>query len=258
MRSAGRFFLLVVVISTPLWLLGGDDEVLADLGVGLPLSALMFLAPLLAAVVMVGRERGGLGVRRLLRSLVAIRAPRSRWLVPTLGLLPLIYAVSYVIHRAQGRVSDLQVDATTLVVLMVVFWVTAAAEEVGWTGYAVESLSPTHGALVTALMVGVVWAAVHVIPDLQAGHDWGWIVSQRLHTVALRVLIVWLYNNTGRTLASPVLFHASDNVSVFGLFPGGDGYEPFITAALTVAAAALVAARYGPRALSRESGAAGR
>jgi membrane protease YdiL (CAAX protease family) len=249
--SAGRFFLLVVVLSAPLWLLGGDAEILAEEGVGLPLSALMFLAPFVAALVLVGQKEGRMGVLRLLRSLVDGRGLRGRWLVPTLGLLPLLYAVSYMVHRLQGRVSDLEIDPTSLLVLTVVFWVTAAAEEVGWTGYAVESLSPSHSALVTALIVGVVWAGVHVIPDLQAGRDWGWIVSQRIHTVALRVLIVWLYNKTGRTLAAPVLFHASDNVSVFSLFPGGEDYEPFSTAALTVAAAALVVARYGPRTLSR-------
>ena len=97
-------------------------------------------------------------------------------------------------------------------------------------GYAADPLQEQKDAIEAALFLGLVWSGVHVIPDLQGGQSWRWIVGQRSFSVALRVLIVWLYNNTGRTLTAPVLFHASDNVSVFTLFPGDseDQYNPAI------------------------------
>ncbi len=48
------------------------------------------------------------------------------------------------------------------------FIISAYAEEVGWTGYALE---PRAGAgwLGAAMIFGVAWAAFHVPADLQAG-----------------------------------------------------------------------------------------
>nr|MBO2500003.1 CPBP family intramembrane metalloprotease [Acidimicrobiia bacterium] len=251
MGSAARFFLLTAACALPLWLLGGQRRLLGDLGVGLPLSALVFLAPLVSALVLVGRREGWPGIRRLLGSTLEAGAVRGRWLAVTLALLPALYAASFLFHRAAGRVPDPTVDPVTLAVLAVVFWTTAAAEEIGWTACATASLLRRQTALATAVAVGVVWAGLHVVPDLQGGHDWGWILGQRTHTVALRVLIVWLYVNTGRTLAAPVVFHALDNLCVFGLFPAGDGYVPVVTATATTIAATWVVARHGPRTLRR-------
>ena len=254
MGPAGRFFLLVIVLTMPLWALGGDRRLLTGLGIGLPASSLMLLAPFVATIVLVGRENGWPGVRDVVRSTFPGRDLGGRWLILTLGVPPLIYGVSYLGHLLSGRVSDLDLALRSPVVLAVLFWAPAAAEEVGWPGYATASLLRTRTALGAALVVGVVWASVHVVPDIQAGRDWLWILGQRTHTVALRVLIVWLFVNTGRTLAAPVFFHALDNVAVFSLFPGNEGYEPAFTAVATLAVAVAVVTRYGSRTLTRRSG----
>jgi hypothetical protein len=76
-----------------------------------------------------------------------------------------------------------------------------------------------------------------------------------LFTQALRVLIVWLYNNTGRTLFAPTVLHATDNVSVFTLFPGGgDDYVPAITAVITAIVAIGVTLVWGWRTLGPRRG----
>jgi len=120
-------------------------------------------------------------------------------------------------------------------------------------GYAIEPLQLKWGALRGALILGAVWGLLHVIPDLQGHHPWPWIVGQRLFSVALRVLIVWAYNNTGRAVLAAVVLHALDNVSVFALFPdnGGARYVPAVTAGLTAMAAGMVTALWGPRTLAR-------
>lgn len=251
-RSPLRFTVWVVVLAAPMWLLGAKTRrrILPGLGVDLPVSALMFLSPLIAALVLVGREEGRPGIRRLFRSMVEAGGLKGRWLIPTLFLLPLIYGLSYLAHRALDRqVPDLHVDPVELTALFTVFLAAAASEEAGWTGYATDPLQEKRSALEAALLLGLVWAGIHVVPDLQSGHSWKWIAGQRTYTIALRVLIVWLYNNTGRTLAAPVLFHAMDNVSVFGAFPGTKGYEPAITATMTGLVAATITWLWGPRTL---------
>jgi hypothetical protein len=255
-RSPTRFFLLVVALAVPLWVAGAISRrrLLPGLGVNLPISALIFLCPLLAALILVGREEGRPGIRRLLTKLLQGSRLRGPWVLPTVFLMPLIYGLSYLLHRALGRNAPVpHVDPVELAVLSAVFLFTAATEETGWMGYAADPLQEQKGAIEAALLLGLVWSGIHVIPDLQGGQSWRWIVGQRSFSVALRVLIVWLYNNTGRTLTAPVLFHASDNVSVFTLFPGDsqDQYNPAITAVITAVAALIVGYLWGPRTLAR-------
>lgn len=71
--------------------------------------------------------------------------------------------------------------------------------------------------------------------------------------MALRVLIVWLYNNAGKSLLAAILVHDMDNVSVFTVFPndGGSYYIPAITATLTAVVAVLVTFLWGPKTLAR-------
>jgi hypothetical protein len=97
----------------------------------------------------------------------------------------------------------------------------------------------------------VAWAAVHLVPDLQGTHSLSWIASHRAMTVVLRVLIVWVYANTGRSLFAASLFHAMDNVCT-SLFPNeGSHYDPAIVAPIAATVAALVTWLWGPSTLAR-------
>jgi hypothetical protein len=69
------------------------------------------------------------------------------------------------------------------------------------------AIRSTHGTASTdsiplpaAIVLGLVWAVFHFAADLQCGHDLGWIAWHRSGAVALRVLIAWVYNNTGQSV----------------------------------------------------------
>jgi len=80
-------------------------------------------------------------------------------------------------------------------VFIPLFFIAAAFEEVGWMGYAADPLQERRSALETALILGGVWAGWHSIPWLLLNTP-AWAAGQAVSTVALRVIIVWLYNNT--------------------------------------------------------------
>jgi uncharacterized protein len=56
------------------------------------------------------------------------------------------------------------------------------------------------GALGAGLALGTAWAAWPVIPYIQAHNSISWIAWQCLATVGLRVLIVWIFNNTSKSV----------------------------------------------------------
>jgi transposase len=90
---------------------------------------------------------------------------------------------------------------------------TVIAERIGWThGLTVlkdraQALRPVHPPPDPASRTayGALW---HVVPLVQAHHGAAWIAWKCLETLAARVLIVWLYNNTGESLFAAFLFHA--------------------------------------------------
>lgn len=256
-RSPWIFFGLVFLLLIPFLVIGflSEQGLLNNLGVNLPLSAFAFVCPVTAAIILVYREEKLAGVGRFLKNVLDVTRIRNKiWYLPIVLLLPAIYLLSYGIMLLMDTpLPAPQSSLPTLLILLVLFVIAAFAEEAGWMGYAFDPLESRWNALGAALMLGIVWSAVHILPDIQGHKDWAWIAGQRAFSIALRVLIVWLYNNTGKSVVAAILFHAMDNLSVFTLFPndGGGHYIPAITAAITIIVAAIVTFLWGPRTLAR-------
>jgi membrane protease YdiL (CAAX protease family) len=102
--------------------------------------------------------------------------------------------------------------------LLVLFFILAIGEEVGWTGYATDPVQDRWSALTTGIILGLVTALWHFVPLIQMGRTLIWIAWWALGSISIRILTVWLYNNTGRSLFAAIVFHAMFNVS-FALFP---------------------------------------
>jgi membrane protease YdiL (CAAX protease family) len=128
------------------------------------------------------------------------------------------------------------------------FFVGAIGEELGWQDYAVASLSTRCTAVQTGLVVGVIWAAWHIIPYLQTLHTLDWVAWQCAQTVLARLLIVWLSNNTGRSVIIAIIFHTMINVSEF-MF--GSNYDSFLSTMFVGIVVSLVVLLWGARTLSR-------
>jgi len=74
-----------------------------------------------------------------------------------------------------------------------------------------------------------------------------------LGTVAARVIIVWLYNNTGKSVFVAALFHTMINLT-WQVFPiNGSYYDPRVTGIITAIVAVVVVIVWGPRTLARYS-----
>ncbi|HUI27346.1 MAG TPA: CPBP family intramembrane glutamic endopeptidase [Candidatus Kryptonia bacterium] len=158
-------------------------------------------------------------------------------------------AASYGLMRLLG--SPLPTPQFRLVpgaVMFLAFFVAALGEELGWSGYATDPMQDRWNALQAGILLGVMWATWHIVPLLQAHRSATWIAWWCLFTVASRVLIVWLYNNTGKSVFAATLYHAVSNVSTV-LFISY--FDPRITGPIIAFAAAIVTVAWGPRTLAR-------
>lgn len=239
-RLLVSFVALVFLLSVPFVIAGFVSD--AQLLPHLPISALAAFMPALAAGILEYRRGGYAAVSNLFaRAGDFRRLPSPLWYVPTLLLFPALLAISYIAMWRLGPRFILETPAVLAApVMLIAFFIAGLGEELGWTGYAIERLESTWSALRTALVIGVIWAAWHVVPLLQANRSWPWIAGWCVGTVATRVLLVWLFNNAGRSVAATALFHASSNVSYF-LFPSyAAHYDPWIMALTLTLAAAIV------------------
>lgn len=252
--SSLRFFLLVFILALPFWLIGTIVDQSLPLPVKFPVSALSFVCPMVAALILVYKENKLDGVINLFKRVPDYKKIRPKvWYAPIILLLPVTYLLSYGIMRFFGRsLPEPHIQFIIIPLLFMGFFFSALCEEIGWMGYAADPLQKHWTALETGIILGAVWGIFHIIPDIQAQRSLYWIFWQcGVYSIAFRILIVWIYNNTGRSLFATILFHDTDNVS-WALFPNnGSHYDPSITGILTVITAFIVVFLWGSKTLAR-------
>ena len=219
---------------------------------GIPIGALAIIAPSLAAVVCTYRRDGKHAVAILLRRLFDWNRIGPVWMALIVCLMPACLLIAFFAMRfLRMPVPEPRVDFLSVPALVLIFLFAGALEELGWSGYAIDLLQEHRDALIAALILGVVWAVWHLIPLKEARRTNDWIAWWCLGSIALRVLHVWIYNNTGKSVFGAALFHASFNVS-WQVFPNrGSHFDPMITSAVLIATASLVVLLFGPRRLAR-------
>ena len=241
-RSPLIFFLLVFALSIPWWALsllpkaGGlpDNLPITDVGA-------VFVATE-AASILTYREEGFDGVKRLLkRTFDYKRITQKIWYVPIIFLMPILYLLTYGVMRLIGIPLPSEWGISLAIIpLFVFFFIGAAGEELGYTGYAIDPMQDRWGALRASLILGSVWAIWHFPSMIELGQSptlmaWGFLA-----TVGWRILYVWIYNNTGKSVFGVILFHTIGNVGR-SVFPGGRSHFELADAAVGYSIIAITA-----------------
>lgn len=252
-KSPIKFFLLVFLLSIPFWILGTiAGDLTKILPIKLPISALMTFCPLLAATILAYKEQKNQGVKELLKlSFDFKKIKDKKWYIPIVFLMPVIALLSYWYMKMTGGViPEPQISPLSVFIFFFVFFIGAIGEEVGWSGYVTDPLQSQYGAFKASMIVGFVWAIWHIIPYSQAHQVPSWIMWQCLGTFCLRTIMVWIFNNTDKSVFAMILFHTMINISTF-LFPNyGSHYDPFIFAILTIITATVITYLWGTKTLA--------
>ena len=244
------FFLLVFALSIPFWLIGVATDL--QLMPGLSISALMGFCPMVAALILVKSNKGSAGVLALLkRSFDFKRVQDKRWLVPVLLLMPAVNLVVFGLLRWMDMpLPAAQFNLFVALLLFIAFFVEGLGEELGWSGYALEPLQARWGALGASVLLGLVGILWHLTPLLLMGRSPTWIAWWCLYALTFRIFIVWLYNNTGKSVFAAALFHATLNTA-YVLFPVyGSHFDMRLAGLVMTFAAVIIVAIWGPKTLS--------
>lgn len=247
------FFILVYALSIPFLILGAFIDLQGIIPINLPIAALMSLCPITAAVLLTRKAYGKAGVKAFVERAANYKMNRSVvWYLPVIFLIPTLMIVAYLIMKwLTVPMPKPTFDVGTAIIFFLVFFIGAICEEVGWTGYITDPLQNRYGAIRASVLIGVVWAVWHIIPYIQAHRTPTWIFWQCVGTIAIRMIIVWLYNNTGRVLLTAILCHTTVNMSEY-LFPNfGSAYDPFYFSIVLIITACIITYPWDTKTLSK-------
>lgn len=134
-----------------------------------------------------------------------------------------------------------QFSVFAILAMFLGFLAVGFGEELGWFGFAFPRLEWRYGPTGAALIIGVIWTAWHIIPYVQTDRPFDWIAWHCVVTIATRVIAVWLFVKTGRSVFAAALFHAMCNVAYFSFPRGGSHYDPAYFAPIVVSLAVAIA-----------------
>jgi len=221
-------------------------------GQGWPTHVPSLVAPLLAAVVVVGFTEGREGLRELARRMGRWRFSPVWWLVVVSPLVFLGMTLTGMAVTGQdlpslsdfARFGGLPVYGVVPTFLLV-FVLNGLGEETGWRGYLQDRLQRRFNPLSATLVVAAIWAVWHTpfffILSTYSGFNATTLVMFPLGLASGAVVLTWLYNRTGRSVLAVALWHSLYNMAVA---TGGatDLIQAVVSAAIMVAAAILVTA----------------
>jgi membrane protease YdiL (CAAX protease family) len=200
----------------------------------LPLTVVQTLATVLGlalpAFLVTAATGGKDGVRDLLRRLLRWRVGIHWYLIALFGLFVavLLAAIPFLglaplqaLAQKWGLLFTVFLPGVILPFLHTNLW-----EELGWAGFLQSALQDRRGPLLASVMVAPVFTLFHLPAYFVAG----WIVDEHtplsqlpnvlldyvvvvsVFAIFFRVLVIWLYNVTGRSVLMAGLFHAAFNM----------------------------------------------
>jgi uncharacterized protein len=187
------------------------------------------LGPLAAALFLLFRRGDRAARRDYWQRATQGRRMGGPWLAITVFTVPLIVASAGLLDGllgGQGAALETGMRTTLTQPLVLLPFLLFALlfgpipEELGWRGYGLDALQRRWGALPASLALGLIWTLWHLplfwIPDtyqnaLGVGTPAFWLFM--LDKVPVTVVMTWIYNNTGRSTLSAILFHFMQNVT---------------------------------------------
>ena len=255
--SLVAFFTLTLLLSVPFYILNALAylNVVGKPEMGALYIALFTVTPIGSASILTFRRRGSKGLKELLWRIFDFKKiEKSRWYIVIILLSPLIFLLSLVCIDLLGmQVPPALTPLVTLPAVFLFFFILAAGEEVGWMGYAFESMQARDSALRAAIVLGMIWAFWHVPFFIFMMPDPFDLIAQFITLVGIRILMAWIFNNTGKSVFAVILFHAVDNTALV-TFPEIKAITPWGSAmicGLIMIAAFVVTLLWGSQSLAR-------
>lgn len=247
-----NFFLVAIVFYIPVALFAK-----AEVSPGVSLFNLAAFIPMTAALILVYRENKLKGVKEILKRCFDYQRIKSKvWYLPVFLLYPSIVLVQYIVAVLSGFPAPSPHFSFWMPLIFIVLFIAAFGEELGWMGYVFEPMQERFGTLNASILLGSIWAVFHIPLFTAGGAAPYWIMWQIIYILMTRILFVWIYNNTGKSLFAVITAHATFSLGWQFFPPSGSllvpsFYDPRNLALTTIVLVTIVIFLWGPKTLAQ-------
>jgi len=195
------------------------------LPVQLPFAVYLFLGWgfILASLVMTRITLGKSALIALIKQYL-IWNLHWKWYLTAFLLFPVIFTLAVLLYAALAQspvdfsgvfAHNIFGESANLPLLILPFFLLdfiSNGEEMGWRGYVLPRLQAKHSALVSSLILGLIWGFWHLPKYMAPGNtaSFGWMMVKVL---ADAMIYTWLYNNTKGSLLLTTIMHAAGNTA---------------------------------------------
>jgi membrane protease YdiL (CAAX protease family) len=184
--------------------------------------------PTIAAFCLTYLNEGTQGIKTLLKRATNTNFPKIWWL-PTFLLLPALTGGALLLSIiTEGTTTEIALLANPIALLIgwdsfisIFLFRGPLQEEFGWRGYALPRLQSRFNALISSIILGVIWFAWHIPYYTLVGDEaifQSQFIGLSISHILLTILITWLFNNTDGSILVSLIFHTTISFS-WVLFP---------------------------------------
>lgn len=235
---------------------------------GIILQLLGVIGPMVTGIVFTYLTRDKEGRRDYWSRIIDPRRIGIRWFLVTILIAPVLSILGALIDILLGGTgatwgeAALHFTSDPLAIIPSILFASLIPfiEELGWRGYVLDRMQSKWNALVSSLILGVVWSLWHlplffIEGSYQQGLGIGTLAFWMffLGIVPLTAVFTWIYNNTRRSTLAVILLHSMVNFSgeLIALTERADAFWMgwFLIAAVVITAV------WGPKTFTRNKGA---
>lgn len=210
-----------------------------------------YLGPIGSALIITAVVDGRAGLKAWVGRILRWRV-NVRWYAVSLLAMPAgLIVLGTVFSGGHIMAPSFVLLASYVPILVLQLLTTGVAEEPGWRDFALSRLQRSFSPMMSAAILGPVWALWHFPLFLtdwaeSSGQSWMGLLSFTIFCIAFNVVMSWVFNRTDESLPLSMLTHVSVNtfMSVLwpALFPAIEGryVSPLLALGSVVAAMAII------------------
>ena len=222
------YFSMTFLATYVLWFAGAYvsfQENISSLAYLFMLPGLM--APFLISVVMIGRSKNSDLKTDFVNRLFNLRLIRPKMLPVFLLIMPFSVLASIIISLSFGEsISQFQLSegfsfSSGFVPVLLLLLLAATFEELGWRGYAFDSLQSRYNYLTASIIFSLLWSLWHFplifVKDsyqYEIFHQNIWFgVNFFVSIIPMGIIISWICLKNGKSVIAAIVFHFIINMS---------------------------------------------
>ena len=221
----GIYFTVTFIITYALWFPAAYLSFHDDSGMYILLALLGMMVPFLVSLFMIFTSKNSDLKKDFINRLINLRLIRPKVLLAFFIIMPLTVLVSIFLSLPfGGSTSQFQFAegysfSSGFVPAFLTLLLAATFEELGWRGYAFDSLQSRYTFFTASLIFGILWSLWHFplifVKDMyqyEIFHENIWYaVNFFVGVIPMGVIISWICIKNGKSVLAAILIHVSIN-----------------------------------------------